>query len=213
MDLRNGLRELTAFAEPQRLAIGDLAHPRPTVTTYEEEKTKGEEARAALVQDLLNVDARGTKVTDGGSAHVQMSGQVRPRQGTEICNFGAPSPLEALHWMFCFFSSVYVQFSKTSPLKSGEKSSGENHVKPVTSVAVMVFSALKMWNRKKKNQRESLQDGVLANIQWSLLGWHFCRPRGLCEASKCLAAKIDSPLSRGDFSLVVCNFALAQTVS
>ena len=59
------------------------------------------------------------------------SGQVRP-QGTEICNFGAPSPLEALHWIFCFFSSIYVQFSKTSPLKSGEsgeKSSGENRVK------------------------------------------------------------------------------------
>ena len=63
---------------------------------------------------------------------LQISGQVRPRQGTEICNFGAPSPLEALHWIFCFFSSVYVQFSKTSPLKSGEsceKSSGENRVK------------------------------------------------------------------------------------
>ena len=57
---------------------------------------------------------------------------VRPRQGTEICNFGAPSPLEALHWIFCFFSSIYVQFSKTSPLKSGEsseKSSGENRFK------------------------------------------------------------------------------------
>ena len=60
------------------------------------------------------------------------SGQVRPRQGTEICNFGAPSPLKALHWIFCLFSSIYVQFSKTSPLKSGEsseKSSGENRVK------------------------------------------------------------------------------------
>ena len=71
-----------------------------------------------------------------------LSGQVRPRQGTEICNFGAPSPLEALHWIFCFFSSIYVQISKTSPLKSresSEKSSGENRVKFVTSVAVMVF--------------------------------------------------------------------------
>ena len=60
------------------------------------------------------------------------SGHVRPRQGTEICNFGAPSPLEALHRIFCFCSSIYVQFSKTSPLKSGEsseKSSGENRVK------------------------------------------------------------------------------------
>ena len=40
--------------------------------------------------------------------------------------------LEALHCFFCFFSSVYVQFSKTRPLKSGEsceKSSGENRVK------------------------------------------------------------------------------------
>ena len=36
------------------------------------------------------------------------SGQVRPRQGTEICNFGAPSPLEALHWIFCFSSSIYL---------------------------------------------------------------------------------------------------------
>ena len=64
--------------------------------------------------------------------HVYLSGQVRPRQGTEIYNFGVPSPLEALHWIFCFFSSIYVQFSKTSPLKSGEsseKSSGENRVK------------------------------------------------------------------------------------
>ena len=42
-----------------------------------------------------------------------------------------------LHWrlstgFFCFFSSIYVRFSETSPLKSGEsseKSSGENRVK------------------------------------------------------------------------------------
>ena len=37
------------------------------------------------------------------------------------------SPLD-----FCFFSSIYVQFSKMSPLKSGKssgKSSGENRVK------------------------------------------------------------------------------------
>ena len=72
-------------------------------------------------------------VAERSSVHKPLnSGQVRPRQGTEICNFGAPSPLEALHWIFCFFSSMYVQFSKTSPLKSGEsseKSSGENRVK------------------------------------------------------------------------------------
>ena len=39
---------------------------------------------------------------------VGVSGHVRPRQGTEICNFGAPSPLEALHWIFCFFSRFSV---------------------------------------------------------------------------------------------------------
>ena len=48
------------------------------------------------------------------------------------------SPLD-----FCFFSSIYVRFSNTSPPKPGEsseKSSGENRVKKsVTSVAVMVF--------------------------------------------------------------------------
>ena len=43
---------------------------------------------------------------------------------------------------FCFFSSFYVQFSKTSPLKSGESS--ENPVEkiasnPVTSVVVMIY--------------------------------------------------------------------------
>ena len=66
------------------------------------------------------------------SAGRKKSGPVRPRQGTEICNFGAPSPLEALHWIFCSFSRFYVQFSKKSPRKSGEsseKSSGENRVK------------------------------------------------------------------------------------
>ena len=69
---------------------------------------------------------------DHGTLHLHYSGQVRPRQGTKICNFGVPSPLEALHWIFGFFSSIYVQFGKTSPLKSGEsseKSSGENRVK------------------------------------------------------------------------------------
>ena len=81
-----------------------------------------------------------------GRARSLVSGHVRPRQGPEICNFGAPSPLEALHWIFLlFFSSIYVQFSKMSPLESGEKVA-KNPVEkiasnPVTSVAVMVFSA------------------------------------------------------------------------
>ena len=49
--------------------------------------------------------------------------------------------------MFCFFSSIYVQFSKISPLKSGESSERSRVEKiasnPVTSVAVIFFSALK----------------------------------------------------------------------
>ena len=95
---------------------------------------------------LCQVDQPGvlgaTKPSPEQKVHVYMSGQVWPRQGTEICNFGAPSPLEALHWIFCFFSSIYVQFSKTSPLKSGESSEYKIASNPVTSVAVMVFSAL-----------------------------------------------------------------------
>ena len=77
-----------------------------------------------------------------------VSGQVRPRQGTEICNVGAPSPLEALHWNFGFFSSIYVQCSKTSPLKSGEsseKSSGEIRVK---SCHVCGCHGFLQWNPK-----------------------------------------------------------------
>ena len=44
--------------------------------------------------------------------------------------------------MFCFFSSIYVQFSRTSPLKSGEsseKSSGENRVKSCHVCGCHVF--------------------------------------------------------------------------
>ena len=80
---------------------------------------------------ILWVEGQGFLAGKSGK-HFLRSGQVRPRQGTEICNFGAASPLEALHWIFWFLSSIYVQFSKTSPLKSGEsseKSSGENRVK------------------------------------------------------------------------------------
>ena len=97
-----------------------------------------------------------------------LSGQVRPRQGTEICNFGVPSPLEALHWIFCFFSSIYLQFSKTSPLKSGEsseKSSGENRVKSCHVCGCHGFvgpdsQALQAWSSQelisgRKNQKFS----------------------------------------------------------
>ena len=65
-----------------------------------------------------------------------------------------------LHWRLStgFFAFSYVQFSKTSPLKSGEKVA-KNPVEkiasnPVTSVAVMVFSAL---NNVQKNPAELLE--------------------------------------------------------
>ena len=60
-------------------------------------------------------------------------------QGTFDHDKGQKSAISGrrLHWrlsigFFAFFSSIYVQFSKTSPPKSGEsseKSSGENRVK------------------------------------------------------------------------------------
>ena len=84
------------------------------------------------------------------------SGQVRPRQGTEICNFGAPSPLEALHWIFCFLSRIYVQFSKTSPLKSGESSEKSQWRKSRQILSRLwlswLFSALINTNENKYKQ-------------------------------------------------------------
>ena len=84
------------------------------------------------------------------------SGQVRPRQGTEICNFGAPSPLEALHWIFCFFSSIYVQFSKMSPTKSGEsseKSSGEIRVESCHVCGCHGFFGPEFWTPRYSRPR------------------------------------------------------------
>ena len=52
---------------------------------------------------------RQTKPKRGDSFSGYRSGQVRPRQGTEICNFGAPSPLEVLHWIFSSFSDVALR--------------------------------------------------------------------------------------------------------
>ena len=43
------------------------------------------------------------------------SGQVRPRQGTEICNFGAPSPLEALHNIFCVSPGSLCNLVRQAP--------------------------------------------------------------------------------------------------
>ena len=47
---------------------------------------------------------------------IETSGHVRPRQGTEICNFGAPSPLDFFgifsHGYVSHFSMFSVQFSK-----------------------------------------------------------------------------------------------------
>ena len=68
-------------------------------------------------------------VSNGGVSRSGLSGQVRPRQGTESAISGCH-----LHWRLStgFFAFISVQFSKTGPLKSGEsseKSSGENRVK------------------------------------------------------------------------------------
>ena len=100
-----------------------------------------------------NIESPKVSFLDPGSvAQRRFSGQVRPRQGTEICNFGAPSPLEALHWIFCFFSGIYMQFSKTSPLnleKAAKNPVEKIASNPVTSVAVMVFSALSFTNLRR----------------------------------------------------------------
>ena len=51
------------------------------------------------------------------------SGRVQPRQGTEIYNFGAPSPLDFLsflQWILSFFFRFYVQFSQEIAPNCGE---------------------------------------------------------------------------------------------
>ena len=65
------------------------------------------------------------------------SGHVRPRQGTEICNFGAPSPL--IFWIFIqwiFFPGETKIWRKLPDVRAEKKAQS-----PVTSLAVMIFSA------------------------------------------------------------------------
>ena len=54
------------------------------------------------------------------------SGRVRPRQGTEICNFGAPSPLiyfwNFLQWIIFFFLQVFCLIEEIAP-RCGKNSS------------------------------------------------------------------------------------------
>ena len=75
-------------------------------------------------------DLIGPYIVEGGCApskaeiwRVGGSGHVRPRQGTEIYSFGAPSPLDFflnfLQWIFQLFLSRF-SFSKKSPPKCGE---------------------------------------------------------------------------------------------
>ena len=67
---------------------------------------KGSDMQARVFSNIYS-NSRDSACTNPDiflSFSLAKSGHVRPRQGTEICNFGVPSPLEALHWIFCFFS-------------------------------------------------------------------------------------------------------------
>ena len=86
---------------------------------------------------------------------------------------GAVTPLEALHWIFCFFSSIYVQISKTSPLKSrksSEKSSGENRVKSCHVCGCHGFFGPEFLNRKNESGGslgEKLDDKLSGKMFWA----------------------------------------------
>ena len=130
LEMSGGLRQGASIKGPQTVGDGPNTVSESTVSN-----TELSEFGCLLCPTFLSVKNL------GGC----FSGRVRPRQGTEICNFGAPSPLEALHWIFCFFSSFYVQSSKASPLnleKVAKNPVEKIASNPVTSVAVMVFSAL-----------------------------------------------------------------------
>ena len=80
-------------------------------------------------------------------ARTLAAGQVRPRQGTEICNFGAPSPLWGGSPLdFFAFSPVFmcnlVRRAPWNVEKVAKNPVEKIASNPVTSVAVMVFSAL-----------------------------------------------------------------------
>ena len=75
-----------------------------------------------------------------------LSGRVRPQQGTEICNFAAPSPLDFLEFSsvdFSCFSWFSVQLRNEIAPKFGEDCpiprQRERRLNLVTPLAVMVF--------------------------------------------------------------------------
>ena len=78
-----------------------------------------------------------------------------------------------LHWIFCFFSSICVQFSKTSPLKSGESSEkfrGENRVKSCHVCGChSFFSAI-----KKKETRKEFCGTIATSIARARHGKYCC---------------------------------------
>ena len=73
-----------------------------------------------------------------------VSGPIRPRQGTEICNFGAPSPRLSTGF-FALSPGFMCNLVRRAPenLEKVAKNPVEKIASnPVASVAVMVFSAL-----------------------------------------------------------------------
>ena len=85
-----------------------------------------------------------------------------------------------LHWrlsagFFCFLSSIYLQFSKTSPLKSGEsseKSSGENRIKSCHVCGCHGFFGpdFSIWELIAQLHRTCVTQGFLAGIV--LCNWY-----------------------------------------
>ena len=76
-----------------------------------------------------------------------ISGHVQPRQGTAICNFGGPSPLDFFEFspvdFFPFSPGLMCKLVRKSP-ENVEKIAPDFQAEkkaqnPVTSVAVMVF--------------------------------------------------------------------------
>ena len=89
---------------------------------------------------------------------------------------GAVSAGGSLHWIFCFFSSIYVQFSKTSPLKSGEsseKSSGENRVESCHVCGCHGYfgpEGQKTSKSSNKSVKHSFRHFRAAPVFWPFLG-------------------------------------------
>ena len=102
---RSGVKEVfepqcqdLSILDGASLTCYDMLHPTSVITC----QGQGAKLSRSTAQSCSRAESLFFGLEEG-----PLSGHVRPRQGTEICNFGVPSPLDFLsflQWNFCLFS-------------------------------------------------------------------------------------------------------------